>query len=227
MADLVTYTHACSEHEHLEFRLNYNDGLVGEEDIRDLVTRLETAVRKGERYEPGSSLKVGWVVLRVGRHEEGALILQEPDMIHTPVWWIDSVNHCLIHRRLQRGVCASVLDAGEIDFPATTERAAVAPCYLDGTGTSMHRFAGDEGHSGWLLACDDCEHGHDPERGCADMLLYDAVVGYDPRVIPYLGLPSGVSVVIGPDGPRISRDGEPLAFKAGSLLEANFGDVRP
>ncbi len=227
MADLVAYTHTCSEHDHPEFRLHYNDGLVGEDDLRDLITRLEDSVRRGERYAPGSSFTVGWVVLRVGRHEDGALVLQEPDMIHTPLWWIDSVNHCLIHRRLQRGVCASVLDAAQVAFPSTTERAAVTPCFLDGHGTSMRRFDGGEGHSGWLLTCDDPAHAHDPKRDCTDMPLYEAVVGYDPRVIPYLGLPSGVSVTIGPDGPRIRRDGELLTFKPGSLLDGNFGGARP
>lgn len=105
MSGVFTETTRCSRHEHPEFKIQYDDTLVGEDDLKDLIESLERAVADGARFdEDEAGLQIGWIANRLRANEVGSLTIQEPDMTHTPEWWIDSVNHSLIHRRLQR-VC--------------------------------------------------------------------------------------------------------------------------
>lgn len=222
MADLVVTTARCAEHGHPEFRLAYNSDLVTEEDVRFLIGRLERTVADGERFQDGSNLRIGWVEARVREASDGTLSVQEPDMIHTPVWWIDSINHSLIHRRLQHGVCASVGRSDSVDFPSTVQDAWVCQCFGDSDGFGMRRSAAGDSHSGWLFSCDVPDHDHADISNCARMPLFDVAVGLEPRVIPYLALPVGITAVLGAGGPTILADGKPLEVRPGSLLARNF-----
>jgi hypothetical protein len=150
------------------------------------------------------------------------LAIEEPDNIHTPIWWIDSVNHCLIHRRLQRGVCASVGYQAEVDFPCSLHEAWVCQCFGESDSFSMRRLEADDSHSGWLFSCDSPGHDHSDTSTCARVQLYEVAVGIEPRVIPYLALPVGTTTVLRAEGPTIFVDGEPLEVRPGSLLARNF-----
>jgi hypothetical protein len=222
MADLEVTTARCSQHGHPEFRLAYNSDLVTEDDMRFLVERLEKSVADGERFQEGSNIQVGWVETRVRAASDGTFSIQEPDMIHTPVWWIDSVNHCLIHRRLQRGVCASVGCPDSVDYPSSLQEAYVCQCFGETDGFGMRRLEVDGSHSGWLFSCDAPDHDHSDASIWARLPLYDVAVGLEPRVIPYLALPVGVTAILRASGPTILADGEPLDVRAGSLLARNF-----
>lgn len=222
MADLMVTTARCREHGHPEFKLAYNSDLVTEDDVRSLVEMLERLVAEGTRFEEGSTLQIGWMATRVRRAPDGTLSIQEPDNIHTPIWWIDSINHSLIHRRLQRGVCASVGLHDEVDFPSSLQEAWVSSCFGDTEGIGMQRLEADEPHSGWLFGCDAPDHDHTDTSTCARMQLYEVAVGIDPRVIPYLALPVGTTAVLRPEGPAITAHGEPLEARPGSLLARNF-----
>lgn len=222
MADLMVETARCSEHGHPEFRLAYNGDLVTEDDVRSLVQMLEGRVADGERFEDDSTVQIGWMVTRVKAASDGTLSIQEPDNIHTPVWWIDSINHSLIHRRLQRGVCASVGCQNEIDFPSSLDDAWVCQCFGESDGFEMRRLEVDGPHSGWMFSCDDPGHDHSDTSTCARMQLYDVAVGIEPRVIPYLALPAGTTAVLRAEGPTILADGEPLEIRPDSLLARNF-----
>jgi len=222
MADLVVTTAKCAEHGHPEFRLAYNSDLVNEDDVRFLVERLEKSVAAGERYQHGSTIQIGWVETRVRAASDGTFSIQEPDMIHTPVWWIDSVNHSLIHRRLQRGVCASVGREDSVDYPSSVHEAWVCQCFGETDGLGMRRFEVDGSHSGWLFSCDEPDHDHSDTSVCARVPLYEVAIGLEPRVIPYLALPVGMTAVLRPEGPTILADGKSLEVRAGSLLARNF-----
>ena len=222
MADLEITTARCSEHGHPEFKLAYNSDLVMEDDVRSLVELLETSVAEGARFEEGSTVQIGWIAARVKEAPDGTLSLQEPDNIHTPIWWIDSINHSLIHRRLQRGVCASVGLHDDIDFPSSLQEAWVCQCFGETGGLGMQRLETEELHSGWLFSCDASEHDHSDVSACVRMQLYEVAVGIEPRVIPYLALPVGTTAVLRIEGPTIMIDGRTLQVRPGSLLARNF-----
>jgi hypothetical protein len=222
MADLEVTTARCSDHGHPEFRLAYNSELVFEDDVRFLVETLEQSVADGARFEDGSTIQIGWMETRVREASDGTLSIQEPDNIHTPIWWIDSINHSLIHRRLQRGVCASVGRQTEIDFPSSLDDAWVCQCFGETDGFEMRRLEVDGPHSVWMFSCDAPGHDHSDTSTCARMQLYEVVVGIEPRVIPYLALPVGTTAVLRAEGPTILADGEPLEVRPGSLLARNF-----
>jgi len=222
MADLEVTTARCSQHGHPEFRLAYNSDLVTEDDVRSLVEMLESSVANGARFENDSTVQIGWIVTRVRRAQDGTLSIQEPDMIHTPIWWIDSVNHCLIHRRLQRGVCASVGYQNDVDYPSSLHEAWVSQCFGDTDGFGMRRLAADEPGSGWLFSCDAPDHDHADTSSCTRMQLYEVAVGIEPRAIPYLALPVGTTVELRAEGPTITANGEQLEVRPGSLLARNF-----
>ena len=117
MALMHAMTEKCSEHGHPELRLVYDCNIVRAEDVRSLLDQLEERVIAGSRLEVGASFQVGWMALQVARADDSRLALLEPDMVHTPVHWVDSVTHSLIHLRVQTGVCQSVEGLEQPVFP--------------------------------------------------------------------------------------------------------------
>jgi hypothetical protein len=143
-------------------------------------------------------------------------------MTHTPEWWIDSVNHSLVHRRLQRGVCVSVVGGDGVTFPSSRQRAKVCDRFGDSDVVVMRREDPDTEHSGWSFGCGGSDH-ECGDPSCSTVVsLYEVVVGYEPKVMPYLALPAGATVELRPDGPVISVDGERVGFRPGSMLDKNF-----
>ena len=143
-------------------------------------------------------------------------------MTHTPEWWIDSVNHSLIHRRLQHGVCVSVVGGELLDHPSSVQRATVCDRFGESDMVVMRRRAADSHHSGWEFGCGSADHDCGSAASSVQVSLYEVVVGYEPKVMPYLALPVGVVVDLRQDGPVISLDGERLPYRPGSVLEKNF-----
>jgi hypothetical protein len=222
MADFVTRTSACTEHRHPEFRLAYNNDLVTEDDVRTLIEDLERRVAQGERFADGAAYQIGWVAARVRAVDDQTLAIFEPDMTHTPEWWIESVNHSLIHRRLQLAVGASVEGIGGVQFPSSEDSAWVFDCFGNTDGLAMQRFVHDEDQSGWSFTCDSPDHDHGDESLRSQKSLFEVAVGVDPRVIPYLALPPGVTVTVRAAGPSFFLDDHPAGIKPGSLVDRNF-----
>jgi hypothetical protein len=222
MAEFAKRTSKCSEHGHPEFRVTYDDGLVPEEDVDFLIDALENAVAGGASFADGSSFQIGWVANRIRADEDGTLVLREPDMIHSPEWWIDTVNHSLLHRRLQRSICASLAETQGPEYPSSEQLALMCDRFGDTDFFTMRRDEAEEPHSGWLFLCDSKDHDHDDSSLFTKAPLFEVAVGIDPRVLPYLALPTGVSVSVGPNGPSFAKDGEPLAIKPGSMIDHNF-----
>jgi hypothetical protein len=225
MADLVMHTSNCVQHDHPEFRIVYNTDLVTEEDLQYLIGALEESVAGGNRFEQGTRFQVGWVVTRMRAADGGTLAIQEPDMTHTPAWWIDSVNHSLIHRRLQRGVCSSLEGVSGPDFPSSEQTAVICDRFGDTEGFAMWREEAEAPDSGWRFGCGAPDHDHSGMSSSSRLPLFEIAVGYEPRVIPYLALPPGVSVANRPQGPVFALRGESLDIKSGSLLAHNFPGI--
>jgi len=226
MSGVVTDTSNCGQHGHAEFRIHYDDSLVGEDDLRYLVDILEKAVAGGARFdENGDGLQIGWVANRLRENELGSLTIQEPDMTHTPEWWIDGVNHCLVHRRLQRGVCVSVVGRDSVTFPSSQQLATVCDRFGESDMVVMRRGDPGQEHSGWSFGCGGADHDCRDAVSSAPVSLYEVVVGYEPKVMPYLALPAGVLVELRQEGPVITLDGEDLPYRPGSMLDKNFPGV--
>jgi hypothetical protein len=219
----VTETSGCSQHGHPEFRIHYDDSLIGEDDLKYLIESLERAVAEGANFEEdGTDLQIGWIVNRLRKNDKGSLTIQEPDMTHTPEWWIDSVNHCLVHRRLQRGVCVSVVGGDRVDFPSSRQKASLCERFGDADLVVMRRGGPENDHSGWVFGCGGDDHDCGDPATSTTISLYEVVVGYEPKVMPYLALPQGVAVELRRDGPVVTLDGQRLPFRRGSMLFKNF-----
>jgi hypothetical protein len=225
MSDLVIRTSKCSQHDHPEFRVHYNTDLVTQDDVAFLVDSLERMVGEGARFEDGADFQIGWVANRLRADDDGTLVIQEPDMTHTPEWWIDSVNHSLIHRRLQRSVCASLVLTAGPEFPSSEQTAFVCDRFGDSNGFVMRREDAEGNHSGWVFGCDSRKHAHGDLSASTKVPLYEVAVGIEPRVIPYLALPSGISATIRPKGPSFKLRGKAIAIKTGSMIDRNFPGV--
>lgn len=223
MSEIVIETSGCARHGHPEFRIRYDDTLVGDRDLKYLVERLEAAVAEGTRFdEQPESLRIGWIANRVLPNDLGSLTIQEPDMTHTPEWWIDSVNHSLIHRRIQRGVCSSVVGGDRVSFPSSRQLATVCENFGESDLVVMIRGEPDATHSGWTFGCGDPDHACGEPSCSVHVSLFEVVVGYEPKVMPYLALPAGVTVELRLEGPVVTLDGEPLSYRPGSMLDKNF-----
>jgi hypothetical protein len=222
MADLVVDTSACARYGHPEFRFVYNSDLVGDDEVRDLVRTLESEVADGARYQDGATYRIGWVVNRLRASDGDRFTIQEPDMVHSPAWWIDSVNHSLIHRRLQRGVCASLQGVGNPCFPSIEEMALQCDRFGESQGFVMRRRTEEAEDPYWVFECDDPGHDHAERALPIQLSLFEVAVSYDPRVIPYLALPPGVAVTVRPERPTFTMNGEPIEVRRGSLLDRNF-----
>jgi hypothetical protein len=143
-------------------------------------------------------------------------------MVHTPVWWIDSVNHSLIHRRLQERVCGSVGQSATASFPTTEDPALICDRFGDSGFFVMERSTGGRTQSSWKFLCREDDHDHSDDSHLIGVSLYEVAVAYEPRVVPYLALPDGTRVEVDASGPVITVGGEAAPFKPGSLLDLNF-----
>jgi hypothetical protein len=116
-----------------------------------------------------------------------------------------------------------VFDDGRAVYPSSMEDVWLCDEVGETEAFVMRRVEPEEGLSGWIFCCDREDHDHEEPASLRRMSLFDVAVGYEPRSIPYLALPPGAVVDIGPRGPRIRVDGEPVAFRPHSLLHNHFG----
>src|SRR5262245_55171915 len=62
----VLMTSLCRRYKHPEFRVTYDSAVVPvEDDARWFVGWLEEAVASGERFAPGQTCQVGWMLTEV------------------------------------------------------------------------------------------------------------------------------------------------------------------
>jgi hypothetical protein len=219
----VLRTTSCQHHLHPEFRITYDPALVPvEADARWFVKWLEEAVAGGERFAPGQTCQVGWMVTEIRAAGDGTLALWEPDMRSLPVAWVEGVSHTLSQLRAQKDVVESVMVAGDLSFPSMRQSAIICTRLGQGQAVVMERTEPDGADSGWFCGCREDGHDHNDVAELRRVSLYEAAVRHSPQVVPYLALPPGVLVGISESAPAVFRDGEPLEFRPGSYLAVRY-----
>ena len=75
----------CHRHGHAEFSITFNPAIVPvNDDAMWVIDWLEQSVAQGERFDPGQTCQVGWLVNEIRLGENDCLSLWEPDMRQFP-----------------------------------------------------------------------------------------------------------------------------------------------
>lgn len=216
----VLHTATCASHGHPEFRVSYDPKLVPvPDDARWLVGWLEDSVARGAKYEPAQTCQIGWLVAEVRAGADSALELWEPDLPHMPVQWVEGVSRILVHLRLQKDVAESVPDT-EFEFPSMRQSGIVCTRFSRAETLLLERTEPQGHDSGWFCGCADEDHDHNSINELCRVSLYEAAMMSALRIVPYLALPPGTLLEVGSGVPTIFVNGEPVAFKPGSYLDA-------
>lgn len=203
-----------------EFTLEYRRDPVYGPGIEWLVAGLEESIREGSRFPVGETVGIGWLDCYVMDRGDGTLGLCEPDFTRVPAALIAGTAQALEQLWFQRAVAASVGLEPELDFPNDRQYATTCPAFGTADSVLMRRDPHSDTESGWFIGCAGTVHPHtDATRRTAT--LYELAV-LRPAIIGYLALPPGCSVVLTGDRPEITRDGEHLPPREGSLLAAMY-----
>jgi hypothetical protein len=212
-------TSRCRTFGQPEFRLEVDTTAVVEPDVKWFVRTLEDWVEGGERFAAGQTVEVGWSVLKVEASPDGTLSLLEPDFVHMPVRWIESVTSSLQHLRLQKDVCESFFDSDALDCPSCVSHGIVCSRFQDSKGLLMDRQASSPPDSGWFIGCLDEGHDHNDPNELRRMSLYEAVLG-NRAALPPLGLPARVLARVEKGKLAVFVDGRERAPRPGSFVHA-------
>jgi hypothetical protein len=216
----ILRTTTCHQYGHPEFQIAFDASLVPVEgDLHWFIDWLEQSVADGERFSPGQTCQIGWMVTEVRQGEGGTLSLWEPDMHSMPIVWVESLSNTLAHLRLQKYVVESVLLPDDVSFPSLLQSALICTRLRENNGLVMERMESKGRDSGWFCGCRGEDHDHNNVSELKCVSLYEAAVRYTPQIIPYLALPAGVLIGLNDSEPSIFLNGESLAFKPGSLLD--------
>jgi hypothetical protein len=215
----VLQTTTCASHGHPEFRLSYDPKLVPVPgDALWLANWLEESVARGERFQPGQTCQIGWLVAQVRAGADGALELWEPDVHRLPAQWVEGVSRVVAHLRLQKDVAESV-PGTEFAFPSMHQSAIVCTRFARADTLILERAQPRGPDSGWFCGCAEADHDHDSLNELCRVSLYEAAVMSKLLIVPYLALPAGTLLEAGTGAPTIFVNGEPVAFKPDSYLD--------
>jgi hypothetical protein len=152
-------------------------------------------------------------------HEEGVLSIFEPRAVSLPIEWHESVTPAIAHLRLHNDVAESVGLRESVDFASMRQSCFVCSRADQASSIFMERAQPSSAtDSGWFIGCTDDNHDHQRDSEVILVSLFEAG-NMDDRVIPYLALPAGASVDLGPSVPGIFYRGSPVAIEPGSYLD--------
>lgn len=208
-------TTKCASFGHREFVMYYDDPLLTPDAVPWLVNYLESAVQSGERFQPGETVQIGWMIMQV--HEEnGALCLHEPDFRTKQVQWVPTVTQTLIDLLMQQLTAQIVGVEAEVDVPNWYQTGIACRRFgEDRSAFDMQRAPGSrENHdSGWFCGCMFVDCDHESMENLRLASLYELAV-LNPEIVRYLALPESTDVVVTTDGVVIGRYGKPLKMIA-------------
>jgi hypothetical protein len=156
----------------------------------------------------------------IRKNDEGTLSVLESDMVQMPIAWIDSVNNTLVHLRRQKDVCESLDPVQDLTFPSLLQSAIICKNLGKTKTFIMDRQPPKDNDSGWFCGCAGEHHDHQEVKELARVSLFEAAVKHESGIIPYLALPPGALLSVGPEGPSVSINENRLSFRPGSYLAA-------
>jgi len=199
--------------------LRFDPDLALERDARELFARLEQDFRSTAPLDSGSHFEHGWLTLRLHRHSENILSVQEPDLSGLPVRYVDSVTNALRHLAWQRACAATIGFKGVLAHPTMSDVAVLCPRLGRSRNFIMERGITTPNDSGWIIGCSDTAHDHKHGSDLSRATLYEIVTGFRPEIAAFLALPAGAKILNGPHGLWVSLDGRSHQIPRGSLLD--------
>ena len=220
---MYVVTKNCWEYDHPEFSINAGENK-SPDPLNLFLAWLENEVAIGKQFLPDQTVQVGWSQLKIFRRDDGTLGLLEPDFKSMPMVFVDSIDGTLLHMSVQRSVVESLGLENRLDIPLLTKSAVICNNFGTNREIFLSRTSSVGFDSGWFLGCFSPSHDHQSGENLRRVSLYEAAVRLDERIIPYLGLPSGLEIVISDSGPRFSFRGKELPIKPNSYLDKKFGE---
>ena len=154
--------------------ISYDDRVVIQPDIDWLLTFLERQVSEGVRYQPGETVQIGWMFVKVGE-SEGKLELTEPDLQRVPIVFVSGVTRTLSILRLQKSVAESLGLVDRMEFPTLPEGAIKCSRFEREDDFVMARSQPRHPNSGWFFGCCDPDHDHNAPQNLWKTSLYQEV----------------------------------------------------
>jgi hypothetical protein len=215
---LILRTEGCSNQGHREFELHLDPAVALPRDGEWLLRHLEETVAAGEKYEPGQTLRIGWMHCRIIALTNGRLGIEEPDFVSFPMRFTESVSLTLAHLRLQRDVADSVSLLPEAAWPCLVDTAVLCTALGESPGYVMDRTEMSQGESGWFAGCLGGQHDHNDLPNLRRASIYELAVNHT-VLIPFFALPVGAEIVLDQGKVRtIRRNGRDLTILPGSYL---------
>ncbi|WGS54629.1 hypothetical protein LFL96_26850 [Paraburkholderia sp. D15] len=162
-----------------------------------LLSYFEDEIQRGVVFRPDETVQIGWTLVKLTTDAQGDLEIWEPRFDVMPVTWIRGANSTVRDLILQREVCAQV-DI-EPSFPSLRQSGIISPDFLGASGEFvMTRDESSGNDSGWLFR----EEAYQGSNGrhCS---LFEIAVSHQ-KIIPFLALPAGATVVCSQDSIRIT-----------------------
>jgi hypothetical protein len=220
---LSATTHRCSRFGHPEFILRWDDRRTLHADVRALGESLEAAVARGARFEPGATIAVGWVPLRVVEAPSRALLLVEPDFVQAPLRYVPGVDSAIGHLRSQEELADRVGMIGRLALPSIEQTARVCP-HATAVGAVLDRVEAANDSSGWIVGCGLDSEGED-RHPLATITLYELICRF-PHLVDVLALPPGSTVACTNVGDAIVwHNGEELGFRSGQSINTRLSRI--
>ncbi len=216
---MLTKTTRCEAFGHAEFSIEC-DGIWAETGtLRWFTDWLESSVQNGDVFLPEQTVQLGWSILKVSKDNEGCLTFSEPDFTSFPIRFVPGVSKSLHHLFIQKSIAESVGLMEEIDIPSLRMSAIICSKFSTDKPLFFSRSKPMENDSGWFFGCLDKTHDHNSIDQLQRVSLYDVALRHRFQVVPYLGLPAGIDVILVGKDIEIYRERKPLAIHAGSYLE--------
>jgi hypothetical protein len=218
---MLATTKTCGKYGEPEFSVPVVENYLAQQ-LESFFAWLESEVATGKRFLPDQTVQVGWSQLKIFQRDDGTLGLLEPDFKSMPMVFVDSVSKTLEHTLEQKSVVESLGLEARLDLPLLTKSATMCTNFGTTPEILLSRTSPMGFDSGWFFGCAKTEHDHQSGDNFRRLSLYEAAVRLDERIIPYLGLPSGVEILIKNEVPRFSFRNKEIPIKPNSYLQKKF-----
>lgn len=199
--------------------INYDDDVIVEEDAEWFLDFLENSIKNGTKYKQGELIQIGWMIDKLAESMDGSLCINEPDMQHMPIKYIESVNNTLLNLRIQKALNESIGFEDQINFPNILQTAIVCINIDDSEDKVLSREENEGNDSGWFMGCIDERHDHHNPDQLKRVSLYEIGMKH-PELIQYLALPSKISMIYrSGTKPEIYYKNMKAIIKRGSYLD--------
>ncbi|MCP4033893.1 hypothetical protein [Herbaspirillum huttiense] len=194
-----------------------------EAGARSFMEHLEGCIKRGEHFNDGNTVDMGWGRLKLIANKNGSLVVHEPSFSEFPIRWVPGANRTFSQLMVQRQLCAEI--GVEPDFCSLMQAGLVSKVMLQRSGDfQMDRYTGDgKANSGWTFY----EMGKVDASEVAWASLFQICLTY-PQVAPFFGLPSESHIVYRRDLIEVSCAGRLIdsnsnEFLRSLLLSKNYG----